>query len=104
MIQSFKYQSSKGEIKERLVAVISETPDYLLGLEINNILNPIEDSVIKEETKKRIYSIFENRKVTFYTDLKSSRLSEKTGIEGFDESWMKAFRNFKKVNIIQDKK
>lgn len=103
MIQSFKYKNSKGEIKERLVAVLSETPDYLLGLEINNILNPIEDSKVKEETKKRIYSMFENRKVTFYTDLKSSRLSEKTVIEGFDNSWMKAFRNFKKVNIIQDR-
>lgn len=39
------------------------------------------------------------RKPTQYKDLKESRTSEKQKIAGFDDEWMKAFKNFKKSGI-----
>lgn len=39
------------------------------------------------------------REPTQYKDLKESRAAGKQKIEGFDEDWMKAFKNFKKSGI-----
>lgn len=102
MIKSFKYKNSKGEIKDYIIGVLSETPDYMMGIDINSLLNTIEDSIIRENTKNKIYKILENSSVSFYNNLKESRFSEKKPIKGFESDWMKFFKNFKKINLIKN--
>lgn len=63
----------------------------------NNI--PIPGFKEIESLYDGLKNIFEYREPTQYQSLQESRSSEKKPIEGFDESWMKAFRNFKKSGI-----
>lgn len=187
MIKSFNYTNSKGETKKHIVAVLSETPEYLLGidlgsvvhkiiedekwfdnlymcpedkgLELKNIIDliqhynliqheietikdfslyskdvdvfykedhtPIKDvKNLSEESLEcfdlinetetipnflkakneynKIVGLFKNRESTKYNDLKESRSAEKKPIEGFDNEWMKSFKNFKKSGIQKE--
>lgn len=51
------------------------------------------------KTYEAITKVFENREPTQYQSLQESRSGEKKPIEGFDQEWFKAFRNFKKSGI-----
>lgn len=48
---------------------------------------------------KKMSEVLLLREPTQYKDLKESRAAGKQKIEGFDEEWMKAFKNFKKSGI-----
>lgn len=187
MIKSFNYTNSKGETKKHIVAVISETPDYLMSLDLGSVVhkiiedekwfdnfymiqnNKVESKDIVDlihqynlitneiETVKdysvnsdditvfynenhtsisnsdnlkgsenikhfdllgesetipnfikakneynKIIDVFKNRESIKYNDLKESRSTEKKPIEGFDNEWMKSFKNFKKSGIQKE--
>lgn len=188
MIKTFNYINSKGESKKHSVAVLSETPDYLMGIDLFSIIKKIIDNedwfeknfymlqnkkivyksiidliqhciVIQNEMKNvanysvleedvdvfyntvnedlcdttnlentekikhfnlldetnpipnffkakdeynKIISVFKFREPTIYKDLKESRSAEKKPIEGFDNEWMKSFKNFKKSGIQKE--
>lgn len=65
----------------------------------NNVTIPGWKSMI--EAFNNMSKVFENREPTQYQSLQESRSGEKKPIEGFDESWIKAFRNFKKSGIAK---
>lgn len=95
-VKNFNYTNSKGETKNHTVFLLSETPDYLMGIDVDAL-------VTEEKNKDIVYNelvkILGKREPTQYQTLAESKSLEKKPIEGFDKSWFRAFRNFKKSNI-----
>lgn len=187
MIKTFDYTNSKGESKKHIIAVLSETPDYLMGIDLASVVHKIigneewfdhfymiqdkkiihkdvidliqQYNVISNEMKNianysvleedvnifysdasdyiydirnlenkenikhfnlldetnpipnffkakdeynKIVNLFRYREPTVYKDLKESRSAEKKLIEGFNNEWMKSFKNFKKSGIQKE--
>lgn len=51
------------------------------------------------DTYEKMQEVLLNRDPTQYQSLQESRAASKKPIEGFNEEWMKAFKNFKKSRI-----
>lgn len=82
MVREFVYTSSNGT-KSRKVFVIKENDSYIGGIDLNLLSEEDADTITK------LYKDF-----TPTSDFKS-----KVVLEGFDQSWMKAYRQFIKRNI-----
>lgn len=53
MVKTFMYTNSKGETKPHVIAVTSETPDYLMGIDIKKVIaNVIGDD---DWSSKKLY-------------------------------------------------
>ena len=84
MVKEFIYTSSNGT-KSRKVFVIKENDTYIGGIDLN-LLSEDEANAIQDMYKDVIPS----------SDFKS-----KIMLEGFDPSWLKAYRQFFKSRINQ---
>ena len=82
MVREFTYKSSSGT-KSRKVFVIKENDIYIGGIDLN---------LLSEEDALTIQNIYKD--VVPTNDFKS-----KAVLEGFNSSWMKAYRQFIKRNI-----
>ena len=82
MIKEFTYKSSSGT-KSRKVFVIKENDIYIGGIDLNLLSEEDADTITK-----------------FYKDfVPTSDFKSKVVLEGFNQSWMKAYRQFIKRNI-----
>ena len=82
MVREFVYTSSNGT-KIRKVFVIKENDSYIGGIDLNLLSQDDADTITK-----------------FYKDsVPTSDFKSKVVLEGFNQSWMKAYRQFIKRNI-----
>lgn len=82
MVREFVYTSSNGT-KSRKVFVIKENDSYIGGIDLNLLSQDDADTITK-----------------FYKDfVPTSDFKSKVVLEGFNQSWMKAYRQFIKRNI-----
>ena len=82
MVREFVYTSSNGT-KSRKIFVIKENDSYIGGIDLNLLSEEDADTITK-----------------LYKDLvPTSDFKSKVVLEGFDASWMKAYRQFIKRNI-----
>lgn len=84
MIKEFMYTSSNGT-KPRKVFVIKENDAYIGGIDLN---------LLSEEDASTISNIYKD--VAPISDFKS-----KVILDGFDQAWLKAYRQFTKSKIQQ---
>lgn len=83
MIKEFTYTSSKGT-KDRKVFVIKENSAVLEGIDLNLLSEP--DAKLIADSYKDF---------TPLTDF-----TQKIALDGFNPDWNKAYRRFKKSNIV----
>ena len=82
MVREFVYTSSNGT-KSRKIFVIKENDSNIGGIDINNISEEDADTITK------LYKDF----------VPTSDFKSKVVLEGFNQFWMKAYRQFIKRNI-----
>lgn len=83
MIREFTYTSSNGT-KPRRVFVIKENDVYIGGIDLN-LLSP-EDAKFVETSYKDV--------------IPTSDFNTKITLEGFNPSWVKAYRKFSKQKMM----
>lgn len=83
MIKEFTYTSSKGT-KDRKVFVIKESSAVFEGIDLN---------LLSESDAKYITDSYKD--FTPLTDF-----TQKIALDGFNPDWNKAYRRFKKSNIV----
>ena len=82
MVREFVYTSSNGT-KSRKIFVIKENDSYIGGIDLNLLSEEDADTITK------LYKDF----------VPTSDFNSKVVLEGFNQSWMKAYRQFIKRNI-----
>ena len=99
MVREFVYTSSNGT-KSRKVFVIKENDSYIGGIDLNLLSEEDADTITKlykdfdicEQLLHHIHGLYQDFVPT--SDFKSNVV-----LEGFNSSWMKAYRQFIKRNI-----
>jgi len=88
MLKTFKY-TSKGETRERTVAVIHESDTSFAGIDLG---------YLDEDQRAKVKALFENRAAHPFP----AKGAEKGTIDGYDPTWNKAWRRFNVSSIVTD--
>lgn len=88
MLKTFKY-TSKGETRERTVAVIHENGTAFAGIDLG---------YLDEDQRTAVKKMFENRPAHDFP----AKGAEKLAIEGYDPAWNKAWRRFNVSSVVTD--
>ena len=88
-IREFNYSKKDGSVSTRKVFVLNETADYIQGFDTKYLTG---------EQLAEIQTRFQDREILdrFATAGNGATHDDET----FNKDWLKAFRNFKKSNIV----
>lgn len=91
-LREFIY-NSKGETKPRKVFVLNADSSYVHGLDF---------ALLSEDERKEIQEAMKDHII--HPPVKVQKGEEKKLIEGYKPEWNKAFRCFKRINIVDNEK